>query len=156
MKLRLAVTGLMLLLPLAGFCQSKPVDRAMVAPVNALLKALNTQQEKFPAELFAKNTAIVDDFAPFTWQGENAARDWYAAYMKEAKGIEDERVSIRDPKFPPSVEGNRAYLTFPTTVTWKEKGKPHTETGHWTLVLEKQGTTWVIAAHTFDVVTQTP
>src|SRR5579871_4512148 len=114
MKRLLVATALVMLLPAPAFCQSKSFDRSLLAPVNALLKALNTQQEKFPAELFAKSTAIVDDFAPFTWQGENAARDWYAAYMKEAREIENEKVMVRDPKFPPTVEGNRAYFTLPT------------------------------------------
>ena len=49
-----------------------------------------------------------------------------------------------------SVMGNHAYVIFPSTYTFQQKGKTMRETGSMTFALVKQGAEWKITAWTWS------
>ncbi|HTI30905.1 MAG TPA: hypothetical protein VL405_02150, partial [Sphingomonas sp.] len=49
-----------------------------------------------------------------------------------------------------SVTGDHAYVIFPSTYTFKQKGKTMRETGSMTFALVEQGADWKIAAWTWS------
>ena len=149
--------------PSASQAAQKPRTRGGAAtespvmqPVRALVEAMNGRRE-FPAELFTSDAFAIDEFAQFAWQGQGAIKAWYGAFLEPATTtLSDERIVITSPSRKPIEKGGFAYVTVPTTITWTANGKKNTQTGHWTFVLQQQGQKWVIAAHSFDLVSQTP
>ncbi len=162
---RTVAVGVLLLALVPGLAaqtkkpKGKPFDRGILKPMSALIDDLNKMKKDFPAELFADQTAVVDDFAPYAWPGPNGAQAWYDTYIKtnEAdKSVTEQVITIGEPMRAPEFTDNRAYVTVPVTVHWKQDGKPKKEVGPWTVVLEKKGDGWVIVAHSFHVTSETP
>jgi ketosteroid isomerase-like protein len=89
---------------------------------------------------------IIDDFAPFTWQGGDTCTGWATALAAadKAEGISNEKVTLGKP-WTVTVAGDRGYAVYPTRYTYKKKGKPVTEQGVWTFALEKSSKGWQIA-----------
>ena len=74
------------------------------------------------------------------WQGATACSDWWNdidAFNKKS-GITDPNVAPGKPRHA-DVTGDRAYVVVPTTYTYKQNGKPVTESGAvWTLAFYKR------------------
>lgn len=139
--------------------KQKPFDRGILKPLSALLDDLNKMKKDFPAELFAEQTAVVDDFPPYAWPGPNGAQDWYKTFIESAeadKSVTEQVITMGEPMREPEFKDNRAYLTVPVTIKWKQDGKPKKEIGPWTVVVEKKGDGWVIVSHSFHVTSETP
>ena len=68
--------------------------------------------------------------APYAWGGPTAFDDWIAALGKSeaASGKTDGQVAI-GAVTRESVMGDHAYVIFPSTYTFKQKGKTMRETG---------------------------
>ncbi len=134
-------------------------DRSILKPMSTLLEDLTKMKKDFPAELFGDETNVIDSFPPYAWPGPKGAQQWYADFMKTTladKDLSDQVITRGDPKRPPEVTGDRAYVIVPVAITWKEKGKPKKETGYWTVILQKKAGGWVILAHSYDIATETP
>jgi ketosteroid isomerase-like protein len=148
-----AVSIFFCLLTISGlaFSANPIVDPAVAAPAKALASALS-ELKPFPTELFTSNAIVVDEFPPFTWQGPDAARNWYEQYLGLVKsvGMRDIVVIVSDPDRNVTIAADRAYVTFPTSIKYTLKGKREEERGRWTLVLEKQSGKWRIASHSWD------
>ncbi|HLY04554.1 MAG TPA: hypothetical protein VKR31_02290 [Rhizomicrobium sp.] len=89
---------------------------------------------------------IVDNFAPYRWDGATACEDYWNANEADSKknGITDEVVTLGKP-WHIAVTDDRAYVVVPTTDTYKEKGKPVTRTGSvWTFTLQKVASGWLV------------
>jgi hypothetical protein len=118
----------------------------VMATVNHALAAFNRGDLKTWAAACASSSSIVDDFAPYEWQGPTACTDWataYAAFSKKA-GITAGVVTLGAPRHV-AVGAGRAYLVFPATYTYKQKGKPMKQSGAvFTLALAKTGAGWQI------------
>ena len=122
-------------------------DRADIAStVNKYNDSFNKGDTATFSSLCSPQTTIIDDFAPHSWQGANACMDWANALMAsdKAAGITNEKVTLGT-AWHVSVTGDRGYAVFPTTYTYKLKGKPTTEHGVWTFALQKQSAGWRIA-----------
>ena len=89
---------------------------------------------------------IIDNFAPYRWDGMTACEDYWNANAADSKksGITDEVVTLGKP-WHVAVTGDRAYVVVPTTDTYKEKGKAVTRAGSvWTFTLQKFASGWLV------------
>jgi hypothetical protein len=95
-------------------------------------------------------TSIIDEFAPFTWNGPKAFDDWSAAFDTNSKalGVTEPKVALGAP-IVKNVTPGQAYLTYPALYTYKLKGISMRETGHEAIVLRKEASAWKIAGWTW-------
>ena len=133
---------------LAALPQPGPASEytAVMATIHQFVDAFNRGDAKAEAAACDAQAAIIDDFAPHEWQGPTACADWAAAYAADAQkdGATDGVVTLGRPWYS-SVTGNRAYVVLPATFSWKERGKPVTESGSiFTVVLRKSSAGWRI------------
>ena len=96
----------------------------------------------------AAQSSVIDEFAPYTWQGATACADWAkdfeAGNLKngDSGGV----VSITKVRHV-EVTGDRAYAVLTARFDYKEKGKKKSESGaSWTLGLQKTADGWRIAS----------
>jgi ketosteroid isomerase-like protein len=133
--------------PLAANAAMSADQTKAFAAVQRYDAAFNKGDSKTIVGMCAPGAIIIDDFAPYGWQGPNACGAWLAALGADDKknGIADGIVTLRKP-WHVDVTGARAYVVVPVTYTYRQHGKPVTEDGSvWTLVLQKQGTDWRVA-----------
>jgi len=92
-------------------------------------------------------TAITDEFSPYLWQGASAAADWGAGLQKSMTADHDTGLTLglSDPSHL-SVNGDKAYAVYPTTLTYSHKGEPMKEPGAFAFVLDKSSGTWRITS----------
>ncbi|MBV8172387.1 MAG: hypothetical protein JO219_10710 [Candidatus Eremiobacteraeota bacterium] len=122
-----------------------------LAPVYQFVEGVNHDDAAAEAAACAAPVVVVDDFAPHLWQGATACADWagaFSVFARQSK-ITDNHITLGAPLHD-DVTGDRAYVVFPATYTYKLGGKPTTENGAvWTLVLKKTAAGWRIAAWTW-------
>ena len=92
-------------------------------------------------------TAITDEFSPYHWEGASAAADWNAGLQKSSVADHDSDLSIglAQPS-QLSVNGDKAYAVYPTTLSFRHKGKPTTEKGAFAFALDKSSGSWRITS----------
>lgn len=119
----------------------------VMAPIHQLINGFNSNDDKAVAASYASgDILIVDEVAPFRWYGPNANAEWSADLEKHDKseGVTDDKV-ILGTGARTEISGNTAYVVVPVSYTFKEKGKPMTESAHMTFVLHKEGSAWKIS-----------
>jgi ketosteroid isomerase-like protein len=146
----------MMILALATALAIAPVTAAsaatsdqtdVMATVRQYLDYFNKGDAEKAAALCASQPVIIDDFPPHVWQGATACSDWWNALVAFDKngGITDEHVALGK-RWHVVVTGDHAYVVVPATYTYKEKGKPVTESGAvWTLGLQKFAGGWRVS-----------
>lgn len=128
----------------SGIASAAPADQVLAAP-RAFLAAFNAADGAKLAALCAPNAPVLDDFAPFVWQGCDA---WYKDFLAVSKRLQltDNKVTIASAPWSRIVNANTAYVVVPTKWTYKDHGKPTTMTGAvWTITLKKVSRTWRIS-----------
>ena len=121
-------------------------ESAVMATVQQFVDGFNKGNMKMAIAACASPASIVDDFPPHEWQGSAACADWASAYAADAKksGVTDGVVTLGKP-WRVDVTGNRAYVVVPTTFTYRDHGKPVTESGAvFTLALARLAPGWRI------------
>jgi len=98
----------------------------------------------------APQVTIIDNFAPYIWQGATACADWSRADAADEvrQGISAGVVSFSKP-WQARVTGDRAYVVEPATYTYLQKGQKMAEPGIWTFTLQKGAAGWRITAWTW-------
>lgn len=151
MALKLALSALVaaLVMVTAAPGVAAPADNAAVmATVNQFVDGYNKNDTKMQVTACTSPASIIDEFAPHSWQGPTACADWVrdGAASNRSQGITNTVVTLGRP-WQVQVNGNRAYVVVPATFTYKQKGKPQTESGSvFTLALKKTAAGWRIAA----------
>jgi hypothetical protein len=115
-----------------------------MAVINQYNTLLNKGDGAAGAKLCAPGAVIIDDFAPYVWQGPNACADWWAAAGADFSktGVTDSVVAMHKP-WHVTVAGDRAYVVVPVTLTFKLHGKPMVESGSvLTIPLQRVGANW--------------
>jgi ketosteroid isomerase-like protein len=118
----------------------------VMAVVNQFLDGFNKGDTKAALATCAPQTAIIDEFAPYVWQGVTACSDWAADFDADAKknGITEPKVVAGKPRHV-DVVGDRAYVVMPADFKFKLKGKATAEKGStFTLTLQKLAAGWRI------------
>jgi hypothetical protein len=96
----------------------------------------------------AAQSAVIDDFPPYHWQGAAGCADWASDFDAFAKknGITDAHVTLGKPRHV-EVTGDRAYLVVPGAFSFRQAGKLVTQGGAtWTIALQKFAEGWRITA----------
>ena len=121
---------------------------AVMATVHQFVDGFNKGDVKTAVAACASPVSIIDDISPHAWQGPTACSNWSSAYDANANknGITDGIVILGRP-WHVDVAGGRAYVVVPVTYTYKQKGKPVTESGSvFTVALKKVAAGWRITA----------
>jgi ketosteroid isomerase-like protein len=118
----------------------------VMGSVHQFVDGFNKGDAKTALAACASPALIIDDFPPHVWHGPAACADWSNAYDANAKknGITDGIVTMGTP-WHVDVTGDRAYVVVPVNYTYKQNGKPVTESGSiFTVALKKIEAGWRI------------
>lgn len=117
------------------------------APIHQMLEGFNSGDIKAIASSYAAgDISIVDEVAPFHWNGPHAGETWLADLEKhdKAAGVTDAKV-LASAAVRNDVEGDSAYVVVPVQYVFKEKGNAMLEDAHMTFVLHREGGAWKVA-----------
>lgn len=99
----------------------------------------------------AAQSAIIDEFPPYQWQGAMGCADWARdldAFRKQ-NAITDPIVTLGRPTAV-MVTGDRAYVVVPSDLAYMQNGKPAAERGAiWTVTLQKTAGDWRLTGWTW-------
>jgi ketosteroid isomerase-like protein len=120
---------------------------AEAAPVMAAVTAYLKNPSPAGGAAHPSDGMIIDNFAPYFWQGPSAFSDWWTDLRKRdaANQISDVHVSI-GPPIKVIVSGARAFAEVPIHMTLSAKGAPQQEDGVFTMALEKGAGGWMVDA----------
>lgn len=133
-----------LVLP-AGQAAAAEPDEVMKT-VNQWVDSLNRGDTANAIAACAEETSIVDEFAPFQWQGRGTCAAWAAGLdaFNKSLGLTDGVNKLRKP-LRVDVEGDHAYVVVPADFRYKLNGKPGAEIGAlFTVALRKEAAGWRI------------
>jgi len=162
---------LVCILALAGFAFSsigpalagdKPLPGTFTA-VDALIAGINTGDLAKVTSAYTSDAVIVDEFAPFRWDGAQAGANWWKDFgaFAKAAGISNAHITHAKPEFLGyDKEKSSAYVVVPCTFTYTLKGKRQTEMGRWVLLLRKTAdaarkTAWKVSLSSWASVSDT-
>jgi len=134
---------------LAGAAPAMASDKTdVMAEIHTAIADFNKGDMAAWAASCADQSSIIDEFAPYTWQGATACKDWEkdfeAGNLKN--GDTDGVVSITKVRHV-EVTGDNAYVVLTAKFDYTEKGKKKSESGaSWTLGLQKTANGWRIAS----------
>lgn len=119
----------------------------VMAAVRQFVDGVNRNDLKSATAACAPQSSVIDEFPPHFWQGDGCAQwatDFQAA--NKAQGITDVTVTLFVPTRV-AVDGNTAYVVAPANDTYKQHGKPVTESGAtFTVALKRIAGSWKIVA----------
>jgi ketosteroid isomerase-like protein len=124
-----------------------PPDPALTALPAQMIAALLGDDVAALRAHCAPSTAVVDEFAPYSWSGPDACVRWAAGFKAFAAHLK--LTGFKGTAAPNpfvDVTGSHAYLTSKVTFNATMSGKPISEQGTWTFVLAKSGTAWKITS----------
>lgn len=122
-----------------------PQTAAVMSPIRQFVAGVNPGGNIASAlAACAPHASVIDEFPPHHW---NSCADWASANdaLSKTAGDTDEVFTIGKP-WHVDVTGNAAYAVIPATYAYKERGKPVSESGVWTVVLAKNTAAWRITA----------
>ncbi|MGA7099995.1 MAG: hypothetical protein WB019_06965 [Pseudolabrys sp.] len=124
--------------------KTSPTDTTSVMrPVRQFVDAFNRGDLKTAC---AGQSAIIDEFPPYLWQGATACGDWsndFDAY-RETNGITDPKITLGLGQYV-DITGDRAYVVVKAYLTLKQKGKRVSEREPiLTVTLQKGADSWRI------------
>ncbi len=122
-----------------GPARASDADDA-VAPVKKFIDGFNAGDVKGALATCASPAVVLDEFAPYLWQGPTACADWAADFDADARknGITDGVVKMSKPRHV-EVSGDRAYVVVPTAYHFKRNGKKVSQTGATMAVTLRKG-----------------
>jgi ketosteroid isomerase-like protein len=116
------------------------------AVVKQFVDGFNKGDVKSALTTCASPAVVIDEFAPYLWQGPTACADWANDFDADAKknGITDGFVKLSKPRHV-FVSGDRAYVVAPTAYDHKRNGKKVSQKGAtMTVTLQKGAAGWRI------------
>jgi hypothetical protein len=149
-----------LLAALAALCApcataaAEPAPTAeMLAPVHALVAFMSTlPPDAHPTSFAPAGLCIVENFAPFLFCDQQAARDWENGFRAHAA---EEALTGLHARFGAAHDFSRAddrvYVSLPTTWTGRTHGRTFVERGAWSFVLTQSGGAWRILGYGWGV-----
>jgi ketosteroid isomerase-like protein len=143
---------LLLLAALAPSAARASDEADAVAAVKQFIEGFNKGDVKNALAACAPSTTVVDEFAPYLWQGANACAAWANDFDADAKkkGITDAIVKLAKPRHV-FVTGDKAYLVVGTSYDYKQGKKKVSQTGATlTAALQKGPDGWRITAWTWS------
>lgn len=126
---------------------------AVLAYVQQFCAAFNKGDIKTAIALCTPDVSIIDEFPPYEWHGPGSMTRWVNDFAADAKkqGRSGDKVTIGQVRHI-GIVGDRAYVVYPASISFKLKGKPAGETGSvFTLALKKAKAGWQITAWTWSM-----
>ena len=113
-------------------------DPEMLALAEGVARFIETLDAADINGVFAdRDVAIIENFAPYRFDGPRAVDDWAAGMRAHREATADLHHSFGPPQ-DYSRSGDRAFFALPTTWTGTFRGTAFVETGGWAFVLTKQ------------------
>jgi ketosteroid isomerase-like protein len=125
--------------------------------IRTFLDGFNNGDIEAAAATQVNDVAIVDEFAPFQWQGDGAFKRWFDRLSKHdaAGGVTDGHMAVGN-TIRDEVSGDRAYVVLETVYTFKQNGIPMRAPAQMTFALQHNDTGWRISAWTYAAPSATP
>jgi ketosteroid isomerase-like protein len=122
------------------------IDRALLAPIDALVVAMNRSDDRAIAELMTRDAVIMDEVAPYRWTGPNAEEHWSHddGQLIRKRGVTASHSARGMPTFVHR-NATHAFVMVPLAYDYTVGGKRQHETGLWTIVMVRTGEVWRIA-----------
>ena len=113
--------------------------------------AVNRGDQSVAIGCFTADATIVEDIAPFRWQGPDACAQWMAAMWENAQRMALTGVAMDlGPAIRIEVEGKFAYALFGGRLRLMAPTSELRSDGQLTFTLETGGTGWRISAMTWS------
>ncbi len=126
-------------------------DAAMMTAVHRVVRFMTTLDDAgLPGAFADSNVTIIENFAPYVFQGAQAVERWAALFRAHADGLAELRVSFGVAQ-DFSVDGDLVYLSLPTTWTGTTRGRKFSEDGGWAFVLVRHGSEWRVQSYGWAV-----
>jgi hypothetical protein len=123
----------------------------MLAAAERLARFLETRDEALLTDAFARSgVVIVENFAPFVFEGPGAVAAWTAGMQAHLAGLEGLRHAF-GPAQDFKHDGDVAYFSLPTTWRGASRGQAFEETGGWSFVLAREAGEWRVRAYGWAV-----
>lgn len=130
----------------------------VTAQVTKFIDSFNKGDIKAARATHTENgVVIIDEVAPYIWQGNDSFKTWLDDLGKhdKARGNTDASLKLSAPTRV-EVEGDRAYVVAPALYAFKQKGVAMKEAGQMTFALRKGGAGWKINGWAFTGPTPQP
>ncbi len=126
-------------------------DADMMVPVEAVARFIESGGTSSLAGVFVDGpVTMVENFAPFLFEGEGAVAAWTARMRDHAVGL-----SGLDHAFGAAHDfggaAEEVYFSLPTTWRGVTRGRAFTETGGWSFLLRRQDGAWRVRAYGWAV-----
>jgi len=128
----------------------------IMGTVNGVVSSLNVDKPGSVAAWFTPSAVVVDDFAPYSWSGTNAALRWWMALdaSNVKAGLRNLRITAR-PVSQFDVSGDIAYVVVPLDLSFTVKSKAEHQSGLWALTLQRSVGRWAIVSASWALATST-
>jgi SnoaL-like domain len=145
-----------LLLTLTAPASAAGPGAAIMATVNGVVRSFGVDKPSSVGTWFTPNATVVDDFAPYSWTGTNAAVRWWTALDagNVKAGLAKLRITAR-PVTQFDVSGDIAYVVVPLDLSFVLKSKLEHQSGLWALTLRRSGERWTIVSASWALETST-
>lgn len=151
MKLRtLFVCCALLLSVVPSYGRAAGPNAELMAPVNAVIAALNTGDGSGLRDLYTPDSTVVDEFSPYSWNGATAGSNWFSgftAYAKQLKLTHPHATAQSVTNY--NVTGTRAYIVVPIRFGALIAGKRALEIGTMTVTLQRGSSGWRIVTQSW-------
>ena len=127
-------------------------DAAMMAPVGRVVRFMRSLDADGLADAFTTFPAIVENFAPYLFRGEDAVERWQAGFAARAQALQLTGLAAGFGHAQDcSRTGDRVYFSLPTVWTGMAGGAAFRETGGWAFVLDGADGAWRIRSYAWAV-----
>ena len=122
----------------------------IASTISTFVDEVNSGKIEAALARFTHDVTIVEDLAPYRWQGQDAGSEWLTAMAANAERLEVTAV-VMDLGMAQriEVEGATGYAIFDGTVLLKTADQTLRESGLLTIALELHSDQWLISAMTW-------
>ena len=150
--MRYLTLGAVVWLVMGAAARAQAPDAQLMAPIQKFIDSFNKGDMAGAAATHVADAdlVIIDEVAPYVWQGAQAFQAWSTALDGDTKkrGIIDPAVKISAPTRT-ETNGDRAYVVVPAVYTFKEHGVAMREAAQMTFTLKKGAGGWLIHGWTW-------
>ena len=138
-----------------GAAGSATPESQLMAPIRHFNE--NFSKGDVKSTLSPSGMTIIDEIAPYVWEGPTAFDSWVKAYssFEKEQGITDDGYTMGKPTRVVA-SGDRGYVALPVVYTFTQKGVAMRETAHMAYTLQKGAGGWQITGFTWVGGTQKP
>ena len=133
------------------------VDATVTAPIHQFIDNFNKGDVKAAEATHVAEPIIVDEVAPYRWQGHGAFKTWLDDLDKsdKAHGVTDGFVKLGDP-IRQEISGDNAYVVMACDYLFKQKSVSMKAPAQMTFALQKEKDGWRISGWTYAAPQGTP